>query len=479
MSQGARRAAAVVKQPKKKTSPVVYVLIVAMLLAFLGFFYYLAAQYYSNRFPNHTSINNIDVSNMTADNAKAAMNHEIQNYVMSIIERDGESESIAATQIGMSYADTGEVDRLLDQYNPWLWITYYFTKDELTAPQDAAYDTEKAQQVIASLKCFDPAYYTKVQDASLTKTADGFAVQPEVTGNQLNEAKAKETLQKALENGEIEVDLEAEDCYLAPKVLKDDEKLNAELEKINKWLGAEITYDFEDNRIVKVNNSVIKEWITQGKDGTWDIDSEKALEFVKTEMAYKTDTFGLTHVVKTHDGGEVTLKGGDYGWCIARQDTADALVKAVKKGEKTTLEPAYLYKAKNRGKDDIGGTYVEISIDKQTMWCYKDYKCVVETPVVTGNTSRGNGTPRGSVWAMDCHKSPATLGTMDTMGYSSQVTYWMSFTGNVGIHDSSWRSSYGGQIYKTNGSHGCVNTPYEAAKEIFEICSVGTAVVVY
>jgi hypothetical protein len=56
----------------------------------------------------------------------------------------------------------------------------------------------------------------------------------------------------------------------------------------------------------------------------------------------------------------------------------------------------------------------------------------------------------------------------------------MPFTGNVGIHDADgWRSSYGGEIYKTNGSHGCVNTPYEAAKTIFETISVGTAVVVY
>lgn len=129
--------------------------------------------------------------------------------------------------------------------------------------------------------------------------------------------------------------------------------------------------------------------------------------------------------------------------------------------------------------DDIGGTYVEVSIADQTMWCYKDYEVVVETPVVTGNPNKGNATPSGSVWAFDCHKSPATLGSYVTQGYSSYVNYWMSFTGNVGIHDSSWRSSYGGDIYLTNGSHGCVNTPYEAAKKIYETVSVGTAVFVY
>jgi lipoprotein-anchoring transpeptidase ErfK/SrfK len=69
------------------------------------------------------------------------------------------------------------------------------------------------------------------------------------------------------------------------------------------------------------------------------------------------------------------------------------------------------------------------------------------------------------------------------MGYSSYVNFWMSFVGNVGIHDSSWRGTsddgYGGDIYLTNGSHGCINTPYDAAKKIYETINVGTAIVVY
>ncbi len=36
-----------------------------------------------------------------------------------------------------------------------------------------------------------------------------------------------------------------------------------------------------------------------------------------------------------------------------------------------------------------------------------------------------------------------------------------------------------GDIYKTNGSHGCINTPLEAAKTIYETVSVGTPVIVY
>lgn len=468
---------------EKKTSPLVFILIFLILLMFLGFFYYMAAQYYSNRFPNKTTINGIDVSNLTPENAKAAINHHVQSYVLTIQERGDETETIGAPQIDMVYADTGEVDRLQEGFNHWLWVLDYFGEHQLTAAEDATFDQSKAEQVVAGLKCFDPSHYTKTENARLEPTDDGLIIVPEVEGTQLDEAAAKDLVLKALSAGEDAVDFESANCYLAPTILKDDPSLTQELDKVNKWLSAEITYDFEDDRIVTVDKSVIVNWLVRNDDGAWVLDADKAMEFVKTEMAYKTDTFGLTHVFKTHDGDSVTLKGGDYGWCIDRKETTTALLRSVKMGRKTTLEPKYLYKAMNRGIDDIGGTYVEISIDKQTMWCYENYKCVVETPVVTGNVNKGNGTPKGSVWAMDSHKSPATLGTLDTMGYSSKVTYWMSFTGNVGIHDSSWRgtdpSGYGGDIYKTNGSHGCINTPIGAAEQIFNIVNVGYPVIVY
>lgn len=45
------------------------------------------------------------------------------------------------------------------------------------------------------------------------------------------------------------------------------------------------------------------------------------------------------------------------------------------------------------GGDDIGDTYVEIDYTNQRMWFYKDGELLVDTPVVTGNTSKKNGSP--------------------------------------------------------------------------------------
>ena len=53
------------------------------------------------------------------------------------------------------------------------------------------------------------------------------------------------------------------------------------------------------------------------------------------------------------------------------------------------------------------------------------------------------------------------------------------FAYNVGIHDASWRSTFGKEIYKTSGSHGCINVPPKKAKKLFQTLQVGTPVIAY
>ena len=64
--------------------------------------------------------------------------------------------------------------------------------------------------------------------------------------------------------------------------------------------------------------------------------------------------------------------------------------------------------------------------------------------------------------------------------YESHVAYWIPFIDNViALHDANWRGSFGGNIYKWGGSHGCVNLPVKKAAEIYELSKVGDVVVVH
>lgn len=121
--------------------------------------------------------------------------------------------------------------------------------------------------------------------------------------------------------------------------------------------------------------------------------------------------------------------------------------------------------------DDCGTTYIEISIEQQMMWYYVNGDLYVETPVVTGNYNSMD-TPKGHFYIQ--YKTTGAY----LMG-NAYVDYWMPFYMGCGIHDSSWRDSYGGTIYKGNGSHGCVNTPYSAVKKIYNKAPSGEDVIVY
>jgi len=145
-------------------------------------------------------------------------------------------------------------------------------------------------------------------------------------------------------------------------------------------------------------------------------------------------------------------------------------------GEPVTRELVYSQRAFVEGEDDIGNTYIEIDYTKQHLWFYKDGALVVESDIVSGNISRGNGSPDG-VFKIVYKQSPAVLKGED---YESDVTYFLPFAYNVGVHDASWRNGkFGGEIYKTSGSHGCINVPFEVAQTIYQNAEVGTPVIAF
>ena len=138
--------------------------------------------------------------------------------------------------------------------------------------------------------------------------------------------------------------------------------------------------------------------------------------------------------------------------------------------------PVYLYSGYSRGTNDIGSTYVEIDLTNQRLVFYMKGTPIVDTPIVSGNPNiDGCATPEGC-YALDAKESPAVLTGED---YETNVTYWMPFAGNVGIHDATWRTEFGGNMYQWDGSHGCINVPYDKAAAIYANIEVGMPVVVY
>ncbi|WP_317430001.1 L,D-transpeptidase [Mitsuokella sp.] len=118
---------------------------------------------------------------------------------------------------------------------------------------------------------------------------------------------------------------------------------------------------------------------------------------------------------------------------------------------------------------------MEVSLNAQQLWLYKDGKCILESYFVSGNPNRGHATPKG-IYGLTYKTRDAML---SGQGYDSKVKYWMPFNRNVGLHDAPWRTTFGGQIYKSNGSHGCLNLPPANAARIYENVDKNTPVIIY
>lgn len=436
--------------------------------------YIAVAVYFSSHFYEDTEIYGIDCSQKSVEEVKKLVADKLDEYRLEVKERGGASEYLSADQIDLKFVDNSSIDRMARAQRSYIWPIMLMMERDDMAGVAFSYDQKKALTAFKDLECMNPIYTKTPTDAYVQVTDSGFEVVKETEGNTLNPETTAKALYAALDGGKSVLDLEAEDCYLKPDLYSDDEALVAEVEAKDVLVQADITYEF-GSRQERVNAPVIAQWITQAADGSYVIDDVEVTEYVEA-LAAKYDTFGLPRQFYTSLGTTVTLTDGDYGWCMDQDATVVDLLNALGSGYQGTMEPQYTYEAMSREENDIGDTYVEICISQQVMWCYKDGVCIVYTPVVTGNPNKGNATPSNGVWSIDAKMQNYTL---VGEGYRSPVDFWMPFNGNVGIHDMQTRAYFGGTIYLTNGSHGCINTPYANAKTIYENVSIGTPVIVY
>lgn len=96
------------------------------------------------------------------------------------------------------------------------------------------------------------------------------------------------------------------------------------------------------------------------------------------------------------------------------------------------------------------------------------------SPVTTGATAKGDGTPTGR---FRIYARVRNTVLYPAAGGAYPVKYWMPYNGAYGLHDSPWQHfPYGSPLYRTRGSHGCVHVPGPTMAWLFGWAVVGTAV---
>ena len=442
------------------------------LLVIFIILYIMIGCFFRSHFLIGTSVNGIDISCM---NIKKAANHiktTVEDYKL-LIEGRGKSSEIDLSDLNFKYVDNNELDNIVKKQNSFFWIASIFKKKNYVIKDIYSYDEGLLKNKIDNLEFFNEDDIIYPENASLIFINTEFVIVDEVYGNYLNKEKVYTEVVNSIYTDQEILDLDKANCYINPKYYSYSTEIKEAKNIIDKYMSSKITYVFEDENEV-VDYSLINKWIKIDDELNVSLDNQEIINYI-TSLAKKYDTVGIERKFKTSIGKILNVSGGYYGWKINKKKEAQMLKEDIENGSILEKEPEYLQKGVSRGENDFGDSYLEINITRQYIWYYKHGKLIAQGDIVSGNVSRGNGTPLG-IYEITYKQEGSTLRGAN---YEAKVEYWMPFNGNIGLHDASWRYSFGGDIYLNDGTHGCINAPKYLAKKIFAEIEAGTPVICY
>lgn len=443
------------------------VLLLAVIYLGLAFFF-------QNHFVFRTEINGWKVGGMSVEKAEEKIGDHAEDYLLTIYDRDGEKHHLYGKDLECEYVPDGSTRKILKQQKPFAWIASIFKTSEKEVALTMEFNEDLITGAVSDLDCFKEENMIEPQNAQILLGDDGYYVEPEIMGTHMIYENVLAKVKTAVSKGDNSVELTDEE-YMNPEIKADSEVVTGAMATIEKYRNTAITYQLQSGEQT-TDAKQMEKFIQLGENYTIGFNEKEITKYVQS-MASANNTFGRVRSFKTSSGDIVEIGGGDYGW-IVNKPKEEAQIKAdMEAGQPVTREPVYSQRAYVEGKEDIGNTYIEIDYTKQHMWYYENGALVVDTDIVSGNINRNNGSPDG-VFKIVYKESPAVLKGED---YESNVTYFMPFAYNVGIHDATWRGpgEFGGERYKTNGSHGCINANFDVAKTIFDKVKVGTPVIAY
>lgn len=468
-------------------------IILGVVLA-LAVIYFGGAYYYSSHFLYGTEINGINCSNKTVTAIESQIKKNASTYELKITQRKGLEDVVKGSEIDFAFLDNKVVGKYQKSQNPFTWPAAFFGGKKEKVLETTSYNEEKLNKVFEGFQCFKKENIT-VPVSAYPKYAGNnkYEIQKEVDGNKVLKEKFRKEVVTSVLGAKKKLDIEDAGCYQEPKYRKDDKEIIDLKKDMEKMVKGSISWDYsnryinpvkfkdglKDNKFT-VNGDVTHQFI-RIKNHTKAVIRSKKIEDWLVAYATDTNTIYNGRRFKSHRGNIMNVpSGGPYGWRMDIEKEEKAIKKMMREGTKKTRKPYYIQKAVEgtNGKiNDIGGNYVEVDLSYQTVYVYKNGKQVFATSCVSGNTSLGRGTHTG-VGVIQYKQRNKVLGGPG-YDYSSPVRYWMPFNGGEGLHDADWRNSFGGSIYRTGGSHGCVNLPIYAAATIYNIIDAGWPVVVY
>ena len=463
------------------------VLICGIVVLVLLIVYLAGMLYYNDKFLNGTMVNGSDVGGMTLQKANDQLSKKVNGQSLKLIFNDGQSEVLQSAQLGVSYNKDNSLNQLMKNQNKWAWFIGFFKNEKNTLTDLIQISDENLTNGIASMEHAKEENQIAPTDAYIQYKDGSFSIIEETLGSKFNIEELVKNIKVALSEGKQQLDVTKANGYVKPHVYKDDQDLNNQLKAANEYCLSAITYTTPKGKEIALDGSTLITWLSKQDDGSYTKDEsvfkEKLTAFVK-ELASQYNSIGATRTFTGKDGQSHTVSGGTYGFRVSTDSEVSALLKMINenKSENNRI-PEHTGQLPSGENGGLGTNYLEINITKQHLWFVKDGSVVLESDFVSGKESDPTRlTPSGTYYIYNKERNRVLRGTKQPNGkyeYESPVSYWMPFNKGIGLHDASWRSTFGRDIYINSGSHGCINLPTGFAGSLYSQIYVNLPVVVY
>jgi len=471
-----------VKQPDKapKVSSVAWKQWVAVSLGVVGSFLLINILiwgiFIDRTYPG-VKIGNQNLGNYSRVSVRSQIGSMTQDYELKIVIK-GQSKQLRSDDIGLSYDLESSSSRAVAVGKSYVVPLYGLIYTWFNGAEELSYklNSTKLEQVANKLAGTEsmPANDAKVvisgQEVTVQEDSPGRGVDPlalqQLIKQQLAVASKQASIDERPTRAKIDVTEANQAAQQAKKII--DIKLDIQVSgktfipdkaEKGKWLAF---INKDDKLVIIANNEAINTYVAT--------------------IAGQVDVAAVNKQINMVNGEVRTVSEGKNGLALDRNGLSSALGGVLVGGQSQSVTGTMntvAYKTRTNNTVDLNGKYVEVNLSRQHMWVYNDKQLVYDTPVTSGATGAGFPTVQG-LFSVKAKQTNRNLnGYAIGYNYNVFVNYWMPFYGNYGMHDASWRSSFGGSDYYYGGSHGCVNLPAAAAAWVYNFVNVGTPVWVH
>ncbi len=493
-----------------------------LVLLILTIGYCLLGVYYQGGFPCFTWINGIYCTGKTVSQVNDEQVAGSAYDGIGILDADGARLFISSSDVDYSIDYTDSLNEVFNNRNPLAWGVYLFENINKRYEPTITMDRDKLSAIVSDWEIFvDPADF----ECSIVRSnTDGYILENSFVTVPVEEQVTDKVYEAMLGRNEVLDLAQCPECYRDVDLSSSEKEKMDLFNKIDSLQDLDITYKVDGEVLITLDKNIASTFILTEQDmeaaaeekvsskKPWqgkfiiageerelpDVEELSVLEGIVIDsegnpIISESKLYGfLTDASATHNtawmmdryrnglGNTVVVNNNSRGDGSVFDITSefDHLKEALMNGdhaqeerELELSESAVIYDAG----EELGQTYIEVNMGKQELSYYVDGQLSMNMPIVTGNVNRGRGTPTG-IFPVYNKRYHTNLVGVD---YVSYVNYWLGVHKGVGIHDALWRKKFGDEIYKSDGSHGCINCPLDTVEKLWEVVEVGTPVILY